>query len=100
MLIWASRPGPEPAELEQLGARIALYPVFTATVGAQATWQVLNDFKQRGPSALEEWTRQAQSSPWGLPNLGELVGAPGIRELEEQFLPDRLQRDYATTFGH
>jgi 2-methylisocitrate lyase-like PEP mutase family enzyme len=100
MLIWGSRPGPEPKELEQLGARIALYPVFTATVGAQATWQVLNDFKQRGPSALEEWTRQAQSSPSGLPNLGELVGAPRIRELEEQFLPDRLQRDYATTFGH
>jgi 2-methylisocitrate lyase-like PEP mutase family enzyme len=100
MVIWGSRPGPEPAELEQLGARIALYPVFTATVGAQATWQVLNDFKQRGPSALEEWTRHVQSSPCGLPNLGELVGAPRIRELEEQFLPDRLQRDYATTFGH
>ena len=27
MVIWGSRPGPEPAELEQLGARIALYPV-------------------------------------------------------------------------
>jgi 2-methylisocitrate lyase-like PEP mutase family enzyme len=100
MVIWGSRPGPEPSELEQLGARIALYPVFAATVGAQATWQVLNDFKQRGPSALEDWTRQAQSSPWGLPNLGELVGAPRVRELEEQFLPDRLQRDYVTTFGH
>jgi 2-methylisocitrate lyase-like PEP mutase family enzyme len=100
MVIWGSRPGPEPSELEQLGARIALYPVFAATVGAQATWQVLNDFKQRGPSALEDWTRQAQSSPWGLANLGELVGAPRVRELEEQFLPDRLQRDYVTTFGH
>jgi hypothetical protein len=69
-------------------------------VGAQATWQVLNDFKQRGPIALEEWTRHMQASAWGLPNVGELVGAARIRELEEQFLPDRLQRDYATTFGH
>jgi 2-methylisocitrate lyase-like PEP mutase family enzyme len=100
MVIWGSRPGPEPAELEQLGARIALYPVFAATVGAQAVWQVLNDFKQRGPAALEDWTRQAQASAWGLPNLGDLVGAPRIRELEEQFLPGRLQRDYVSTFGH
>ena len=27
-------------------------------------------------------------------------GAPRIRELEEQFLPGRLQRDYLSTFGH
>jgi 2,3-dimethylmalate lyase len=100
MVIWGSRPGPAPAELEQLGARIALYPVFTATVGAQATWQVLNEFKERGPAALEDWTRQAQASRWGLPDLGGLVGAPRVRELEEQFLPERLQRDYVTTFGH
>jgi 2-methylisocitrate lyase-like PEP mutase family enzyme len=100
MVIWGSRPGPEPAELEQLGARIVLYPVFTATVGAQATWQVLNDLRERGPTALEDWTRQAQASKWGLPDLAGLVGAPGIRQLEEQFLPERLQRDYVSTFGH
>ena len=51
MVIWGSRPGPEPAELEQLGARIALYPTFAATVGAQAAWFVLNDFKARGPGS-------------------------------------------------
>jgi 2,3-dimethylmalate lyase len=100
MVIWGSRPGPEPAELEQLGARIALYPVFAATVGAQAAWHVLNDFKARGPMALEDWTEQMRSSPWGLPDFGNLVGAPRIREMEDEFLPQRLQRDYATTFGH
>lgn len=100
MVIWGSRPGPEPAELEQLGARIALYPVFAATVGAQAAWYVLNDFRARGPVALEDWTDRMRSSPWGLPDQSALVGAPRIRELEDRFLPQRLQRDYETTFGH
>ncbi len=100
MVIWGSRPGPEPAQLEQLGARIALYPVFAATVGAQAAWYVLNDFHTRGPVALEEWTARMRDTPWGLPDQAGLVGAPRIRELEEQFLPGRLQRDYVTTFGH
>ena len=100
MVIWGSRPGPEPAELEQLGARIALYPVFAATVGAQAAWYVLNDFRARGPVALEEWTQRMRDTPWGLPDQGSLVGAPRVRQLEEQFLPERLQRDYGTTFGH
>lgn len=100
MVIWGSRPGPEPAELEQLGARIALYPVFAATVGAQAAWYVLNDFHARGPVALEEWTARMRDTPWGLPDQAGLVGAPRIRELEEHFLPGRLQRDYVTTFGH
>ena len=100
MVIWGSRPGPELAELEQLGARIALYPVFAATVGAQAAWYVLNDFHARGPVALDDWTRRMQDTPWGLPDFGGLVGAPRIRELEESFLPQRMQRDYVTTFGH
>jgi 2-methylisocitrate lyase-like PEP mutase family enzyme len=100
MVIWGSRPGPEPAELEQLGARIALYPVFAATVGAQAAWHVLNDFKARGPIALEEWTSEMRSRPWGLPDQSALVGAARIREMETEFLPQRLQRDYVTTFGH
>jgi 2-methylisocitrate lyase-like PEP mutase family enzyme len=100
MVIWGSRPGPSPAELEQLGARIALYPTFAATVGAHAAWHVLNDFKARGPVALEEWTQRMRAGPWGLPDLGGLVGAARVRELEEAFLPERLQRDYATTFGH
>jgi hypothetical protein len=36
-------------------------------------------------------------SVWRLTGLG---GAPRIREMEESFLPQRLQRDYVTTFGH
>jgi 2,3-dimethylmalate lyase len=100
MVIWGSRPGPEPAELEQLGARIALYPVFAATVGAQAAWYVLNDFKARGPVALEDWTARMRDTPYGLPDQASLVGAPRIRQFEEEFLPQRLQRDYVTTFGH
>src|SRR5690348_15692430 len=61
---------------------------------------VLNDFRARGPVALEEWTARMRATPWGLPDQSALVGAPRIRELEEEFLPQRLQRDYVTTFGH
>ena len=74
--------------------------MFAATVGAQAAWFVLNDFKARGPVALEDWTAQMRATPYGLPDQSALVGAPRIRELEEEFLPQRLQRDYETTFGH
>jgi 2,3-dimethylmalate lyase len=100
MVIWGSRPGPQPAELEQLGARIALYPVFAATVGAQAAWYVLNDFRERGPQALEDWTERMRSSKWGLPDTASLIGTQRIREMEEAFLPAHLQRDYVSTFGH
>jgi 2-methylisocitrate lyase-like PEP mutase family enzyme len=94
------RPAPTLEELEQLGVRIALYPVVASKPGAQAVWELLNDFRERGTAAIEEWNARAAESRWGPVDLGRLVGADGVRGLEERYLPQDQRRDYDTTFGH
>ena len=94
------RPAPTLDELEQLGVRIALYPVVASRPGAQAVWEMLNDFRERGTAAIEEWNARAAESRWGPVDMGRLVGADGVRGLEERYLPQDQRRDYDTTFGH
>ena len=54
-LIWGgNESAPSPAEYEEMGLRIALYPTFTSTYAIQAIWQLLNDFRERGPEALAD----------------------------------------------
>jgi len=62
----------------------------------------MHEFKERGPVVLEEWNRRAQAGRWGMvPRTGApLIDTDKIRELEESFIPESLQRDYAATFGH
>lgn len=95
-------PSPTFDEFQQLGAAAVLYPSLTTAHGLQATWDLMHDFKERGPAALEEWNRGAQESRWGVvPRAGEpLLDTNKIRRLEETFIPESLQRDYAGTFGH
>lgn len=87
-------------ELEQLGARVALYPTITASAGGQAGWDILNGLKQTGTAAIEEWAARAQAQPWGVVDRHALVQDERVREIEERFLPESQQRDYANTFGH
>jgi 2-methylisocitrate lyase-like PEP mutase family enzyme len=94
------RPAPTLEELEQLGVRIALYPVVASKPGAQAVWELLNDFREQGTAAIEEWNARAAESRWGPVDIGRLVGADGVRGLEERYLPQDQRRDYDTTFGH
>lgn len=95
-------PSPTFEEFQNLGAAAVLYPSLTTAHGLQATWELMHEFKERGPAALEEWNRQAQASRWGVvPRAREpLLDTEKIRKLEETFIPDSLQRDYAGTFGH
>jgi 2-methylisocitrate lyase-like PEP mutase family enzyme len=93
-------PPPSTHELRALGARIALYPTIAASASVQAAWQILNDLKGRGSPAIDDWARQFRSSPWGPASQSQLVNADFVRELEAQFIPDELQRDYEHTFGH
>jgi 2-methylisocitrate lyase-like PEP mutase family enzyme len=94
------RPAPTLEELERLGVRIALYPVVASRPGAQAVWEMLHDFRERGTAAIEDWNARATESRWGAVDLGRLVGADGVRALEERYLPQDQRRDYDTTFGH
>ncbi len=99
--LWGGKqPGPNTEELRQLGARVALYPTIAASVAVQAAWQILNDLKERGSPAIEDWAKQFRASKWGAASASDLVNAGLVRSLEEKYIPDELQRDYETTFGH
>lgn len=101
LVIWGGADqAPSPAEYEEMGVRIALYPTFTSTYAIQAIWQLLNDFRERGPVALAERSAQAKASKWGIIDQKRMLGASDIRGLEEQFLAQDAHRDYDQTWGH
>jgi 2-methylisocitrate lyase-like PEP mutase family enzyme len=95
-------PSPTFEEFQNLGAAAILYPSLTTANGLQATWELMHEFKARGPIVLEEWNKRAAASQWGVvPRTKEpLLEAEKIRKIEEMFIPQSLQRDYTRTFGH
>jgi 2-methylisocitrate lyase-like PEP mutase family enzyme len=99
---YGARPSPTFEEFQKLGAAAVLYPSLTTANGLQATWELLREFKERGPVVLEEWNKKAEASPWGMvPRTHDpLLPANKIMQLEDDFIPKDLQRDYAKTFGH
>jgi 2-methylisocitrate lyase-like PEP mutase family enzyme len=99
---YGPRPSPTFDEFQKLGAAAVLYPSLTTANGLQATWELLHEFKERGPVVLEEWNKKAQACRWGMvPRTQEpILPAEKIRQLEDKFIPKELQRDYAKTFGH
>jgi len=101
LTIWGGSDAPPTLpEYEELGVRIALYPVMAATSGLHAAWELLCDFKARGTVALRDWDARVANSPWGRPDTKALLGAGKIREIEERYLPAHQRRDYASTWGH
>jgi len=99
--LWGGgQPAPTLDEYQALGARIALFPTIAATSALQGAWEVLNDFKQRGTAALDDWGRRSSASAWGPASRAGLIDTGLIRELEERYIPKELQRDYEHTFGH
>jgi 2-methylisocitrate lyase-like PEP mutase family enzyme len=99
---YGPRPSPTFEDFGKLGAAAVLYPSLTTANGLQATWELLHEFKERGPVVLEEWNKKAQVSQWGMvPRTQDpILPAKKIHELEEEFIPKELQRDYDKTFGH
>ena len=99
---YGPRPSPSFEEFQKLGAAAVLYPSLSTANGLQATWELLHEFKERGPVVLEEWNKKAQSSRWGMvPRTQDpILPAEKIRKLEDEFIPKELQRDYDRTFGH
>ena len=63
---------------------------------------MLHEFKERGPVALEEWNKKAQASParHGAAHAGSDLAGEKNHQLEDEFIPKELQRDYDKTFGH
>jgi 2-methylisocitrate lyase-like PEP mutase family enzyme len=99
---YGPRPSPAFEEFQKLGAAAVLYPSLTTANGLQATWELLHEFKERGPVVLEEWNKRAQAGRWGVvPRTQDpILPAAKIQRLEEEFIPKELQRDYDRTFGH
>ena len=93
---WFSSVEPPPSfeELRKLGVRVALYPVMAAQAGLQGAWELMNDFRARGPAALADWRGRAAESPFGLADYKALTGHGAVRDIEQQFLPATDQRDY------
>jgi len=99
--IWGGEDAPPSwEEYERLGLRIVLYPTIAATVGLQASWEVLCDFRKRGAAAMLDWHRHVRASPFGQPNIKKLLGYDKILEVEKRYLPKSAQRDYKNTWGH
>ena len=95
-------PSPTLEDFKKLGAAAVLFPSLTTANGLQATWELMHEFKEKGPAALEEWNARAQKSKWGVvPRATEpLIGIGKIKKLEKDFIPESQQRDYEKTFGH
>jgi 2-methylisocitrate lyase-like PEP mutase family enzyme len=93
---WFSKVEPAPSfeELAKLGVRVALYPVLAAQAGLQGAWELLHDFKERGPVALADWQQRAAQSRFGQADYKSLTGHQDVRAVEERFLPARERRDY------
>ena len=101
MTIWGgSGPRPPLDEFAELGARAVLFPTLAASAGGQAAWELLHEFRAHGDAALDAWAQRSGASPWGRAPSSDLVGTAQLQTLEERFIPQSQQRDYATTFGH
>lgn len=100
MVLWGGdAPQPKLDELSRLGAKLSLYPVVAATVGMEATWQFLNDFRQDGPVVLDAWTAGLASQTHGRPSWDVLTRRGLLPELERRFLSADEQRDHESSFG-
>lgn len=95
-------PPPTLDEWKDIGAAAVLFPSMTTTVGTQAVWEYLHDFKQRGIAAQLEWSERGRGSRIGAVGrqMDNLLKSSEIQAMEGRFLPAEMQRDYERTFGH
>jgi len=99
---YGPKPSPTFDEFQKLGVAAVLYPSLTTANGLQSTWEVLHEVKERGPVVLDEWNQKALASKYGMvPRTQDpILPSKKIIQLEEDFIPKELQRDYDKTFGH
>jgi hypothetical protein len=85
-----------------MGVAAAIFPGMTSSLGLQATWDLLNDLKERGQAALDERRVPQTESKWGRVRFDTFVSPSHerVKEIEAAYLTEEKQRDYETTFGH
>ena len=79
---------PTVEELQEAGAAAAWYPSLTTMAGLQATWEFLNDFKERGLVAVDEFADRASRSKWGAVSRAKILGEERTLQMEGMYLPD------------
>ncbi len=65
-------------------------------------WEMLHDVKERGPKAMLDWKRWADSFPWRFsepPHFHEFMGFAELREVEKTYLPPEEQDKYEQSIG-
>lgn len=82
-----SQEHPTLEELQEAGAAAAWYPPLSSMAGLQATWEFLNDFKERGTRAIDDFIERSAHSKWGTATVAGILGTQRIREMEEKYLP-------------
>jgi 2-methylisocitrate lyase-like PEP mutase family enzyme len=94
-------PAPSMQDLEDWGVAAIIYPGMTTGIGLQATWEYINDFKERSDAASRD-ARQHFTGKWGSVRF-DTFATPGkdlVDAIERDYLLADQQRDYETTFGH
>src|SRR5207253_4778943 len=87
-------PAPTMQQLEDWGISALIFPGMTSSGGLQATWDLLNDLKERGQAALDDRRLQpAAPSKWGRVRFDSFTSLTGdrIKELEDAYLPSEQQ---------
>lgn len=82
------RPYPSLEEQQAAGAAAAWFPALTTMAGLQANWDFLNEFKERGTRAIDEFHERAAQSQWGVASNASILGERRVREMEDQYLPE------------
>lgn len=77
-------PAPSLEEWQDMGASAVIFPLLTTSVGLQAVWDLLHDFKERGVAAQADASRRAWESPWGAASLNGLLQLDGGEYLAVQ----------------
>jgi hypothetical protein len=88
-------------DLQDWGVAAIIYPGMTTGIGLQATWEYINDFKERGDAASRD-ARQHFTGRWGSVRF-DTFATPSkdlVDAIERDYLPAEQHRDYESTFGH
>jgi 2-methylisocitrate lyase-like PEP mutase family enzyme len=97
---YGAPPTPSLDEWRDLGPAVVIFPACVASAAAQAAWDFVHDLREQGPAAMDAWKAKGAQSRWGRPPTEMLLGDDFVVQLEEQYIPADLRRDYEGTFGH
>jgi 2-methylisocitrate lyase-like PEP mutase family enzyme len=83
-----------------LGVTIAWYPSFTHHVTWAALWDFMEDFRERGTAAWDEFVERRKTRPYPVPEVGpDGEGAAKQRELEERYFSAETLQKYTRSRG-